>query len=677
MALATLSIDLVAKLANFERDMGLAVRVAEKNSSQISAAFGGIKTALGGLAAFASADFLIGYTKSAMAYSDAISDTAKANDMAVSSVMGLSSALSLNGGKADDAGKFIQSFSNKLDDAANGSKEARDGFARIGISLRDIGSKSTQDLMDQALGKLSQMEDAATRNSAAQFAFGKAAKGVDFKELGSAYGESAESMKEYSKAIAIAADIQDKLEQKSTKTMVMFTNAFIPTLNATYDELNKGGGYFETFFGLASESFQGIVIAAKFALDGVAGFIETIKTGVLQLNSLLTLDMDSVKKYGKDYVSYMDQQYQERLAFFEKLKQLNEKGNKEPPVPTVGRDLKADKSFYAIEEIIVGARNTIQKEQDKIQLALSTTFESEQQKKLANDIQKVTDAVRDRQEQIYKMLRKGDISPTDAELAQTRLNEIQLLGIERATALNNKQQELNYTFEYGATKAVSSYINEVNNLAKQVEDTVGRAFKGIEDVMVTAFTTGKLSFTNMANSIISDMARIVIRQNITGPLAGLLGSAFSGNRAGGAAPVTDYSSAWSPGVTQANGGAWINGIQAFANGGAFTNSIVSSPTLFKFAKGTGLMGEAGPEAILPLSRNSRGQLGVASSGGGVNIVINNQAAPDGYEAVASAKQNDAGMNIEVMVRKAVSNDLSANGPMAQQMSNVFGLRRSI
>ena len=42
---------------------------------------------------------------------------------------------------------------------------------------------------------------------------------------------------------------------------------------------------------------------------------------------------------------------------------------------------------------------------------------------------------------------------------------------------------------------------------------------------------------------------------------------------------------------KANGAAYVQGVQAFANGGTFTNSVVDSPTLFKFAKGTGLMGD--------------------------------------------------------------------------------------
>jgi hypothetical protein len=78
-----------------------------------------------------------------------------------------------------------------------------------------------------------------------------------------------------------------------------------------------------------------------------------------------------------------------------------------------------------------------------------------------------------------------------------------------------------------------------------------------------------------------------------------------------AAGWTDSFNTKLPGITSV-------GKIGFAKGGAFSNSIVSSPTLFKFADGgttrTGLMGEAGPEAIMPLKRGSDGSLGVQASG---------------------------------------------------------------
>ena len=68
----------------------------------------------------------------------------------------------------------------------------------------------------------------------------------------------------------------------------------------------------------------------------------------------------------------------------------------------------------------------------------------------------------------------------------------------------------------------------------------------------------------------------------------------------------------------AKGNVFNNGaIMPFADGG-----IVNSPVLFPMSGGTGLMGEAGPEAIMPLARGADGKLGVRGGGGGTNITVN-------------------------------------------------------
>ncbi len=70
----------------------------------------------------------------------------------------------------------------------------------------------------------------------------------------------------------------------------------------------------------------------------------------------------------------------------------------------------------------------------------------------------------------------------------------------------------------------------------------------------------------------------------------------------------------------ADGGSFAQGrVMPFANGG-----VVTGPTMFPMRGATGLMGEAGPEAIMPLARGPDGKLGVRNSGGGggVNVVMN-------------------------------------------------------
>ncbi|MEQ3670120.1 MAG: phage tail tape measure protein [Pseudophaeobacter sp.] len=92
-------------------------------------------------------------------------------------------------------------------------------------------------------------------------------------------------------------------------------------------------------------------------------------------------------------------------------------------------------------------------------------------------------------------------------------------------------------------------------------------------------------------------------------------------------PITDHVG----GLISTGVGDLIGGLLPFADGAAFSQGrvvpfarggIVSAPTSFPMRGGTGLMGEAGPEAILPLSRGTDGSLGVRSQGGGTTVVMN-------------------------------------------------------
>lgn len=184
----------------------------------------------------------------------------------------------------------------------------------------------------------------------------------------------------------------------------------------------------------------------------------------------------------------------------------------------------------------------------------------------------------------------------------------------------------------GATSAWANYLDSAQNIAGQTRSLFGNAFSSMEDSIVNFAMTGKLSFADFTKSILADMARIATRQASSALLGSLVGAAasyFGGSAAGGnglaagsagaassnlGASAGGYSGSYFP---QAMGGAWSGGVQMFADGGAFTNSIVSKPTAFGMANGkTGVMGEAGEEAIMPLTRTSSGKLGVMAMGGG-------------------------------------------------------------
>jgi tape measure domain-containing protein len=115
------------------------------------------------------------------------------------------------------------------------------------------------------------------------------------------------------------------------------------------------------------------------------------------------------------------------------------------------------------------------------------------------------------------------------------------------------------------------------------------------------------------------------------------------------------------------------GVIPFAHGGSFTNQIVSQPTLFKFARGTGLMGEAGPEAVMPLRRMANGDLGVRSEGGGTNVtvnIINNSGADVRQE---EREDGEGNKKIDVIIGDLVNSHLGS-GKADRVLGGRYGLR---
>lgn len=142
---------------------------------------------------------------------------------------------------------------------------------------------------------------------------------------------------------------------------------------------------------------------------------------------------------------------------------------------------------------------------------------------------------------------------------------------------------------------------EVNSLSSGISSGLRRAFAGL------VLDGAKLSdaLQTVARSMV-DTAFSLAMKPVNQALAGAISEGVTG-LVSGAMPFAD-------------GGAFTQGrVMPFAKGG-----VVGSPTYFPMRGATGLMGEAGPEAIMPLRRGADGKLGVASAGGGrpVNVTFN-------------------------------------------------------
>ncbi|MEW6263385.1 MAG: tape measure protein [Thermodesulfobacteriota bacterium] len=215
----------------------------------------------------------------------------------------------------------------------------------------------------------------------------------------------------------------------------------------------------------------------------------------------------------------------------------------------------------------------------------------------------------------------------------------------------------------GARRALKDIADESTNWATQMETVTKDAFKGMEDAFVNFVTTGKLSFEDLANSIIADLARIAVQQSITGPLSSLLGSLFGGSGTSG----YGYGGAL---LGWEHGGAFSNGhIVPFGGGG-----VIRRPTLFPFAAGIGMMGEAGEEAIMPLTRLPGGDLGVKAQGGGGggNTYVYVYGAPEGTKVQETTQGNDR--FIEVFLNKYISQSIR-EGAAGRAIEQTYGVSR--
>lgn len=246
------------------------------------------------------------------------------------------------------------------------------------------------------------------------------------------------------------------------------------------------------------------------------------------------------------------------------------------------------------------------------------------------------------QEEAKQKYLEGVKKQTEAE--QKRLELTQLYGAN-VTEIDTQMQLYNATREYGLEIGSQEYENLKNQIKAQKDaaDGIAKITKKREEdeakikkvtesqkqwnnQLTGAFKDAIMNSKNLGDAL-SNLANRVQDMLVNKALDSLLGGMFeSMNFAKGAA--------FSAG-----------GVTAFASGG-----VVNSPTTFPMRGGMGLMGEAGPEAIMPLTRTSSGDLGVKAVGTGtvVNTSININVSGGTKE-----QNDDASRKVSAAVKQAI------------------------
>lgn len=222
-------------------------------------------------------------------------------------------------------------------------------------------------------------------------------------------------------------------------------------------------------------------------------------------------------------------------------------------------------------------------------------------------------------------------------------------------------------FGTGAQAAMKDYIENVNNAATQARTLFTDAFKGMEDALVSFVKTGKLDFSSLADSVISDMIRIQIQRSILGPLMGTGKNGDYGVMGSIASSIGSLFGFANGGIMTAGGSMPLN---TYASGG-----IANSPQMAIFGEGKT------PEAYVPLPDGRSIPVSMQGGGGGSNVVVNVVNNATGAKATSQERQDSNGNRIiDVFieqVKASIAGDISRGvGTVTSALERTYGANRA-
>ncbi|EAV3941524.1 phage tail tape measure protein [Salmonella enterica] len=221
------------------------------------------------------------------------------------------------------------------------------------------------------------------------------------------------------------------------------------------------------------------------------------------------------------------------------------------------------------------------------------------------------------QEQLEQLKRDSKAKGTlDSEKYRQAEQELQA-SLDRQLAewadYNAKVDASQGDWTLGASRALDNFLAQGSNVAGMTENVFTNAFNGMADGIANFALTGKMDFRGFTVSILSDLAKMEARIAASKILGGLFKwgmNLFGGGYDSSALHDGTHGIPMPPKLNA------LGGVYTSSDLSRYSGSVVNRPTFFQFARGAAVMGEAGPEAILPLRRGTDGKLGVVAAGSG-------------------------------------------------------------
>lgn len=629
--LGTLTLDIVAKIGGFTEPLSKAERQAKKSSASMGDSFKSMSKVA--IAAFASAATALSYyvTKSNHAADESIKAAQKAG-MSVESFTGLAFVADLAGINMESFTGAMVKLNKALGEASVGSAEQLASFKALGISVKDSeGNILSADKVLVALSdKFAKMPDGVEKTAMAIKVFGKA--GADMIPLLNGGGESIKELIQLAQdlGVVIGEEQAKKAEQFNDSLTVLSYAAkgaanrlsaqLLPALNdivgVMIDYSKQANKAVSSTFGL-QDSFRGITAFAIQSAAAIGNVYRAVyalgKMGSLLLQGQFTEALKTYKDTTAENIQATSdaQKMAERVlsgksaqAGADAAKQIGSLKGVLQTQKDLAKELtdsenkKKDKAIAdakAKEEGLIKEYEW-QKRLLELKVSANEIDDVEATKQKLKYDEKILEAQREFYKvQIDNAKEEKDGIKATADYWETYKKgsrdalEARYILQEKLDSQNEKEVELSKqmmdlmkqrTAIGGFKSALSEYYESAKNIGTAIENMTTKAFQGMEDAIIKFAQTGKLSFTDMANSIIADMMRIAIQQTITAPLANMMFSYFSAAPTSTSAPVSGFNTNAFNNVT----------LSGRASGGSVS------------AHGTYLIGENGPE-LLSLGNN--------------------------------------------------------------------------
>lgn len=306
-----------------------------------------------------------------------------------------------------------------------------------------------------------------------------------------------------------------------------------------------------------------------------------------------------------------------------------------------------EKSLLSSREAILNAAKVVDQKNKEVEAQQKINGLAQQANKYVTQMSEKTDALRDSaglsSRQTQRMME-------EAQLRQGWLNgggKLDDAGYKKELAALRtyyaEEDKLRGDWKAGAVAGWNEYLDAATNTYDAVKNVASSTLTGLSNMLTELMTTGTASVKEFGKSMLKMILEITNQLIVAYTVQAAMGW-ISGGSKGGSTPGGAYANAAAGLTFNAKGGVYDSpGLSKYVNGVYDTPQYFTFQGASKFAKG-GVFAEAGAEAIMPLTRDSAGRLGVrAQGGGGMAPVINTTVNVDagGSATVQSSSSGDA------------------------------------